>query len=298
MSKFHASVLLKEVIDFLKVKKQEKYIDATLGGGGHAKAILDLGGIVLGIDVDQDALDYVKNNQKLSFKNKKLILSKGNFKDIEKIAHLNGFEKVSGILFDLGISSHQIDTPERGFSFLKDGPLDMRMDKDLGITAETLVNVLTKGELYDLFNKFGQERRAFAISGNIVRARRVKAVQTTSELASIIEKAYGIRGDVSDFTKNIVNKRVFQALRMAINSELENIEEALPKAIYLLKGKARIVVISFHSLEDGVVKRAFKDFEKRNMGKIITEKPITATKQELEKNPRAASAKLRVFEKN
>nr|MBI5456024.1 16S rRNA (cytosine(1402)-N(4))-methyltransferase RsmH [Candidatus Levybacteria bacterium] len=298
MNNFHAPVLLKEVTEFLKIKKQEKYIDATLGGGGHAQAILNLGGIVLGIDVDQDALDYVRKNQESRIKNKELTLAKGNFRDIEEIAHLNSFEKVSGILFDLGISSHQIDTPERGFSFLKEGPLDMRMDKDLGVTAETLVNVLTKGELYDLFNKLGQEHRAFAISGNIVRARRVKAVQTTSELARIIEQAYGIRGDASDFTKNVVNKRVFQALRMAVNTELENIEQALPKAIYLLKGKARIVVISFHSLEDGIVKRTFKDFEKKNMGKIITEKPVSVTKEELKKNSRAASAKLRVFEKN
>lgn len=297
MNKFHKPVLLKEVIKFLQLKKNEKYIDATLGGGGHTQEILNRGGIVLGIDVDEDALNYVEKSQISNIENQKLILVKGNFRDIEKVAHLNNFNKVSGILFDLGVSSFQIDKPERGFSFLKEGPLDMRMDKDLGVTAETLVNILTKGELYDLFNKLGQERRAFAISNNIIRARRVKAIKTTNELAEIIEKTYGIRGNASDFTKNVVNKRVFQALRMAVNTELENLEEALPKAIYLLKDNGRVAVISFHSLEDGLVKRIFKDFEKKNMGKIVTVKPITATKEELEENSRAKSAKLRVFEK-
>lgn len=298
MSKFHSSVLLKEVIEFLKVKKQEKYIDATLGGGGHAKAILELGGIVLGIDVDEEALDYVKKNFKFQISNFKLMLAKGNFRNIDKIARLNNFEKVSGILFDLGISSHQIDTPERGFSFLKEGPLDMRMDKDLGVTAEALVNILTKGELYDLFNKLGQEHRAYAISRNIISARRVKAIKTTTELSDIILEAYGIRGEATDYTKNLVNKRVFQALRMAVNTELENLEEALPKAIELLKKNGRIAVISFHSLEDGIVKKAFRDFEKKNMGIIITQKPIEASKEELGENSRARSAKIRVFEKN
>lgn len=297
MNRFHKPVLLKEVIEFLQVKKNEKYIDATLGGGGHTKEILYLGGEVLGIDVDEDALDFVKKNQEKAIKNKKLTLRKENFRNIEKTAHLNNFNNVSGILFDLGVSSFQIDKPERGFSFLKEGPLDMRMDKNLGVTAETLVNILTKGELYDLFNKLGQERRAFAISSNIIRARRVKAIKTTNELAEIIEKTYGIRGNASDFTKNVVNKRVFQALRMAINTELENLEEVLPKAIYLLSSKGRMGIISFHSLEDGIVKRMFKDFEKKNMGKIITIKPITATKEEVEENSRAKSAKLRVFEK-
>lgn len=298
MNKFHIPVLLQEAIEFLQVKKNEKYIDATLGGGGHTKEILTRGGIVLGIDVDQDALDYVEKNFKFQILNFKLILAKGNFRDIEKIAHLHNFGEVSGILFDLGISSHQIDTPERGFSFLKEGPLDMRMDKDLGVTAETLVNVLTKGELYDLFNKIGQEHRAFAISNSIVKSRGVKAIKTTGDLAKLIEKTYGIKGDASYFTKNAVNKRVFQALRIAVNTELENLEAALPKAVYLLKKRGRIVVISFHSLEDRIVKRAFLDFEKKKLGRVITAKPVLPAKKELEKNPRAKSAKLRVFEKN
>ncbi len=296
MNKYHTPVLLKESIDLLKIRKGGKYIDATLGGGGHTKKILDLGGKVLAIDVDKDAIEYVK--EKLGIRND-LILIKGNFKDIDEIAHLNNFNLVDGVIFDLGVSSHQIDTPKRGFSFLKEGPLDMRMDKDSPVTAEALVNLLGKGELYDIFNNFGQERRSWFISNSIIRTRRIKPIQTTGDLTKIIEKAYGIReGKVTEFTKNLVNKKVFQALRIAVNSELENLEQALPKAIYLLKEKGRIAVISFHSLEDCVVKKTFKDFEKKNMGKMITKKPINVSLKEQEENPRAKSAKLRIFEKN
>ncbi len=299
MNNFHTPVLLKEVIDLLGIEPGEKYIDATIGGGGHTEAILKRRGIVLGIDVDEDAINYVRKNLELRIQNSELMLAKGNFRDLRKIAHLKGFDKVSGVLFDLGVSSHQIDTPERGFSFLKEGPLDMRMDKDSTVSAETLINLLGKGELYDIFNRLGQERRSRTISNSIIRARRVKAIKTTQELSRIIEKAYGLKeGKVSDFTKNFVNQKVFQALRIAVNNELENIKEALPECLYLLKGKGRIAVISFHSLEDGIVKKTFREFENKNMGKIITEKPIEASKEEVEANPRAKSAKLRVFEKN
>lgn len=296
MSNYHTSVLLDEVIDLLQVKKGEKYIDATLGGGGHTKKLLEKGAQVLGIDMDEDAIEYVK---KLIDKKENLVLVKDNFRNLEKIAHSKKFNKVSGVLFDLGISSHQIDTPKRGFSFLKEGPLDMRMDRDSSVSAETLVNLLSKGELYEIFNRLGQERRAFAISNSIVRTRRVKAIQTTDELAKVVERVYGLRSEnTNDFTKNLVNKRVFQALRIAVNQELESIEIALPYALDLLKEKGRIAVISFHSLEDRVVKKAFKEFEQENMGKIITDKPLEAKKEELDRNPRAKSAKLRVFEKN
>lgn len=294
MSNFHTSVLSKEVLDFLGVLPGAKYIDATLGGGGHTGKFLEKGALVLGIDADEDAIDYVQNK----LKNQNLVLSKGNFRDIDKIVNSKKFGKAKGILFDLGVSSHQIDTPERGFSFLKEGPLDMRMDKKSAVTAEALVNLLQKGELNDIFNKFGEEGRSWIISNSIIRTRRIKAIQTTQDLSRVVQDAYGYKGDVSDFTKNLINKKVFQALRIAVNSELENITEALPKALGLLESRGRIVVISFHSLEDRVVKKAFKDFEKRNMGKIITQKPIEPTQEEIESNPRAKSAKLRVFEKN
>jgi len=297
MNNYHTPVLLKEVIDLLQVKAGKKYIDATIGGGGHAKALLEKGAKVLGIDTDQDALEYVHNNQKSAVGSKRLILAKGNFKDLEEIAHLNDFNSVSGILFDLGISSHQVDDAGRGFSFLKEGPLDMRMDKEQSVTAETLVNLLGKEELYDLFNKLGQEHRAWAVSSSIVGARKIKAIQTTQDLADVVAKAYGITGEVSDFTKNKINQKVFQALRMAVNNELENIQVALPQALRLLEAKGKIAVISFHSLEDGIVKKTFKEFSKLGLGEIITEKPIGVKDEEREQNSRSRSAKLRVFEK-
>ena len=298
MNNFHTPVLLKETIDLLQVKKGEKYIDATLGGGGHTREILKLGATVLGIDVDREALEYVKKSQKSKVKSQKLILAKGNFREIDKIAHLNSFDKVSGIIFDLGVSSYQIDNSKRGFSFLKGGPLDMRMDESLGVKASDLINILPKGELYEIFTKLGEERRALAISNSIVSARRIAPIQTTGDLLSVIQEAYGIKGELTDFTRANIGKRVFQALRIVVNDELENIKEALPKSLELLEMRGRLAVISFHSLEDRIVKQSFLDFEKRNMGKIITKKPIIASGEEAGNNSRSRSARLRVFERN
>lgn len=280
MSNFHKSVLLTEVLEGLRVKPNEKYIDATLGGGGHAKKILELGGIVLGIDVDKDALEFVEK-----LKSENLTLARGNFRDIDKIAHLNNFDKVAGIIFDLGVSSHQIDDPVRGFSFQNEGPLDMRMDQELGVRALDLVKILTKGELNEIFTEFGEESHAWKISDAIVRARSVRPIETTADLAKIV---FPIAGQ---------SKKVFQALRIAINDELNAITQALPKALGLLGEKGRLCVISFHSLEDRIVKRKFLEFEKEERGRIITEKPIVPTNEEINENKRARSAKLRIFEK-
>jgi 16S rRNA (cytosine1402-N4)-methyltransferase len=295
MNNFHIPVLLKETIELLQIKKGDKLIDATIGGGGHTEKFLNIGASVLGIDWDDDSIAFTK--EKFA-KEKNLVLAKGNFKDIDEIARLNNFTRVNGVLFDLGTSSHQIDTPERGFSFSKDGPLDMRMDKGSPVTAETLLNLLGKGELNEIFSKLGQEHRSFTISNSIIRARRIKAIKTTRELGVLIEKAYGIQGEASDFLKNQLDKKVFQALRIAVNNELENISQALPKAYYLLEEKGRIALITFHSLEDAVVKNTFKEFERKKMGRIITKKPIGPSREEEVKNSRAKSAKLRVFEKN
>jgi 16S rRNA (cytosine1402-N4)-methyltransferase len=297
MNNYHTPVLLKEVIELVKVQLGKKYIDATIGGGGHTKALLEKGARVLGIDVDQDALEYVRSNQESRITNHELVLTKGNFKDLGEIAHLNNFNRVSAVLFDLGVSSHQVDSAERGFSFLREGPLDMRMDKEEAVTAETLVNLLGKGELYDLFNKLGQEHRAGAISNSIIRARRVKAIQTTGDLVNVIAESYGFKGEISDFLKNRISQKVFQALRIAVNNELENLEIVLPQALALLEKGGRMAVISFHSLEDGIVKRCFKVFAKEDLGKIITDKPVEASEEEFRQNSRARSAKLRVFEK-
>lgn len=293
MSDFHKSVLLEETIDGLKIKQGEKYIDATLGGGGHSFEIARRGGIVLGIDVDEDAIAYVENIKPENF-----TLARGNFRDIDNIAHLNGFERVAGIIFDLGVSSHQIDSSARGFSFQNEGPLDMRMDKSLGVRALDLIKILTKKELYEMFTEFGEESRAWAISDAIVRARSLKPIETTGELVQVIEKGLGIKGLNNGLTRAGQSKKVFQALRIAVNDELSSITEALPKALELLKINGRLCVISFHSLEDGIVKRKFLEFEKNGKGKIITEKPIVPTDKEVEGNIRSRSAKLRVFEKN
>src|SRR3989344_6135551 len=171
MNDFHKPVLLQEVIDFLRVKEGSKYIDATLGGAGHTRGIIERGGIVLGIDQDEDAIRFVKKNFKFEILNFKLVLVKGNFKDVNGIAHLKGFDRVSGILFDLGVSSFQLENPERGFSYQREGPLDMRMDKKLKVQAADLLNILTKGELDELFFKLGEENNARIISDAIIRAR-------------------------------------------------------------------------------------------------------------------------------
>lgn len=280
MSNFHEPVLLTEVLEGLRVKQNEKYIDATFGGGGHSFEILKLGGIVLGIDVDKDAIANIKKN-----KPEKLTLARGNFREIDKIASKHNFDKVAGIIFDLGVSSHQIDNPARGFSFREKGPLDMRMDQELGVRALDLIRILTKGELNEIFTKFGEEVHSWAISNAIVRARSIKPIETTTDLAKIV---FAIAGQ---------SKKVFQALRIVVNDELNSISEALPKALGLLKKNGRICAISFHSLEDRIVKRKFLEFQEKGMGKIITEKPIIPTKKEIEGNKRARSAKLRIFEK-
>ncbi len=290
MNDFHKPVLLQEVIDFLRVKKGLKYIDATLGGGGHSEKILGLGGFVLGIDQDEDSIKHVKNRTNLT-------LALGNFKEIGKIAHLKGFKKVSGILFDLGVSSFQLDNPERGFSYQKMGPLDMRMSKKLKVQAADLLNILTKGELDELFFKLGEENYARIISDGIIRTRRIKPIKTTEDLILIIRESLGKKGRTSAFERSAIAKRIFQALRIAVNDELNSLKEALPAALELLIKGGRVVAISFHSLEDRIVKNTFKEFELKNMGKVITKKPIVASFLEIESNSRSKSAKLRVFER-
>jgi len=288
MSNFHKSVLLKEAIDGLRVEKNKKYIDATVGGGGHTIEILKRGGIVLGIDCDQEAIEYVRGRWKIEsrkwkIREENLTLARGNFREIDKIAPKHNFDKVAGIIFDLGVSSHQIDSPTRGFSFQNEGPLDMRMDQELGVRALDLIKILTKGELYEIFTKFGEESRSWKISDAIVRARAIAPIETTTDLAKIV------------FTTAGQSKRVFQALRIVVNDELNSIMQALPKALELLEANGRLCVISFHSLEDRIVKREFIKYQKESMGKIITEKPIVPGNEEMKANKRARSAKLRIF---
>lgn len=292
MNKYHTSVLLQETIENLQVREGKQYIDGTLGGGGHTGEILKRGGRVLGIDMDDDALGFVQENLASEIKAGKLILAKGNFKDIDKIAAEHEFTDVAGILFDLGVSSHHFDTPERGFSVQKMGPLDMRMDRNLAVKAKDLINILTKGELYELFTKLGEEHFARAISDSIVSSRQIKPIETTTELVAIVARSVPKRqGMIHPATK------VFQALRIAVNDELNNIREGLPKAVGILKASGRLAVISFHSLEDRIIKNSFLAFQEKGMGTIVTKKPIVPTREEIRNNKRSRSSKLRVFEK-
>jgi 16S rRNA (cytosine1402-N4)-methyltransferase len=294
MNTYHKSVLLQETINTLKIQSGKKYIDGTLGGGGHTFEIVKRGGRVLGLDVDQDALEFV--NQELRDKKQelkdRLTLVKGNFKDIDQIAKKNEFASVAGILLDLGVSSHHFDAPERGFSFQYEAPLDMRMDTELQVRAGDLVNALTKNELIELFTRLGEERFAKSIASQIIEQRKTKRIETTTELAEIVRKAV-------PFSKKGINPatQVFQALRIAVNDELNSLIEALPKAVALLESGGRLVIISFHSLEDRIVKRSFLEFEEKELGMIITKKPIVPTEEEIGKNSRSRSSKLRVFEK-
>jgi len=186
MKNYHIPILLNEVIEGLKVEKGKKYIDATFGGGGHSEEIIKLGGMVLGLDVDKDAIEFAKKNQELRVVHR-------NFKNIDKVAKENGFEKVSGILFDLGLSSHQIDIRERGFSYLNSSPLDMRMDQRQGVKASDLLNVLGKKELYKIFHDYGEEPYSGKIANSVIEARKVKAFESNEDLVSILLKVYGFK---------------------------------------------------------------------------------------------------------
>lgn len=295
MSEYHVSVLLQNVLDYLSVKPGGRYIDATLGGAGHTKAIIEKGGIVLGIDQDEDAIEYVENQLKMENAKCKigeqLTIVRGNFALIGDIAREHGFDQVDGILFDLGISSHHVDTPERGFSFMKDAPLDMRMDQSTQVTAADLVNGLTERELTELFTKYGEEPFAKRIAKAIVERRKEEQIMRTVELGQLIARVVRVKSKVHPATK------VFQALRIAVNDELHILESAFEQAIQLLKPGGRLLVISFHSLEDRIVKQTFSKFEKNRLGTLVVKKPLIPSEKEQTENNRSRSAKLRIFEK-
>jgi 16S rRNA (cytosine1402-N4)-methyltransferase len=287
----HTPVLKDEVVEGLRIEPENKYIDATLGGGGHAMEILEKGGLVLGIDQDQEAIEFVKGNLESRINNQELKLVKGNFRDVGRIARENGFEQSSGVLFDLGVSSYQLDSDKRGFSIKRDAPLDMRMDRNLEITAADIVNSYSEENLVDIFQRYGEEERAKEAAAQIVKSRKVKKIETTEDLVIVIALALKKRGIMHPATK------VFQALRIEVNSELEALKQGLKEALEVIKEKGRIGAISFHSLEDRIVKQAFDNWEEKGLGIIITKKPIVAQYDEVRSNPRARSAKLRIFEK-
>lgn len=296
-----------EVLEYLSVKRGGIYVDGTLGGGGHARAILERAGadgFVLGIDRDREAL--ARAARVFEGSAGRSALRHGNFCDIERHVADEGLQKVDGVVLDLGVSSEQLDTGERGFSFMRDGPLDMRMDTTQGTTAAHLVNEMTEAELAKIIMTYGEEKLATRIARAIAAARRSHSIASTLELAGLVERAAGgRRGRIHPAT------RTFQALRIAVNGELEAVRCGLEGALRVLREGGRLVVISFHSLEDRMVKRFMAGHAGRWVAlhaggeewvgerppvRLLTRHPVVPSEAESGSNPRARSAKLRALE--
>ena len=303
----HIPVLFEEVIASLQLQVGASAIDGTLGGGGHTQRMLQAvggGGRILGLDQDREAIERIQSIFSAEILSGQLVAIHSNFGRVEEVAVQAGFTDVAGILLDIGVSSYQIDNAERGLSFLHDGPLDMRMDRSQPTSAAELVNQWDEKELADVIYQYGEERMSRRIAKAIVNQR---PLQTTQQLADLIERTIGRRGErIHPAT------RTFQALRIAVNRELEQLESVLPQSLRLLKPGGRMAIISFHSLEDRIVKQWMQaeasdfvrqpaniwgGYERTPTLKIITRKPIEASVEEIKENPRSRSAKLRVAEK-
>jgi 16S rRNA (cytosine1402-N4)-methyltransferase len=300
----HQPVLYKEIIHALQPERGGRYIDCTVGAGGHARGILEASGPdgqLLGLDLDPQALTLA--HETLAPYEGRVHLVHASYVTLDLQMAALGWEAVDGIVLDLGLSSMQLDTPERGFSFQSDAPLDMRFDPTFGLTAAQLINTASEADLAEILFRYGDEPRARKIVREIVKAR---PVSTTKQLAEIVKKAYPGHSRVHPAT------RTFQALRIAVNAELESVAAVLPKAVAGLRSGGRLAVISFHSLEDRIVKDYFRqqsrelvnppyeriyETERRATLKEITKKPIVPSDEEIRNNPRARSAKLRVIEK-
>lgn len=289
---FHTPALLKESIEFLRVIPGKIYFDLTVGGGGSSLEILKKGGEVFALDQDPEAVAFARKRLTSACPSGVLKVVCANFTTLKEQVQRFELPKPAGVLFDLGTSHFQIKKSGRGFTFEGEEPLDMRMDPNLAVTAADLINALSKKELYELFKKLAEEKRAFQIASHIVRARREKPIKTTKELSDLVVRVYrGRRGRLHPATK------VFQALRIAINDERNCLKEVLPQALAILERKGRLVVISFHGLEDRIVKQFFKEEEKKGELNILTKKPVRPTIEEVLRNPRARSARLRAAEK-
>lgn len=288
---YHTSVLPKEVIEYLSPQKDEWYLDATLGDGGHTLLLRQHDAKVWAIDQDEEAIK--RASQRLSGFDQRdsLILTRGNFAKLEEIWKREKLPPLSGVLFDLGTSTLQLTSPTRGFSFTSSAPLDMRMDQSLTATAADLVNALSESELTRLFGELGGEQRAKSIARGIVNARSREAIATTDQLAKLIARIKPQRGRLHPATK------VFQALRMAVNGERAALKAGLAAAIKVLKSGGRLVIISFHEGEDTIVKHALKELEEQKIINQLTDKPVTPSEEELAENIRARSAKLRAATK-
>ena len=297
MNNVHTPVLVEEICLWLNPTPGGIYVDCTVGAGGTSLNILKKAGknaFILGLDRDPEALVYAKKILKPYESSVKLI--NGNYSHIKQYVEQAGFKKVDGIVFDLGVSSMQLDQPGRGFSFSCDGPLDMRLDQTQGQTAEDLVNRLSEKELADLIFSLGEERFSRRIAHAIVQARKTLALRTTQALVAVIEQAVPF-----SYKKGRIHcaTRTFQALRIRVNQELDLLEPALREGVSLLKEGGRMCVVAFHSLEDRIVKRTFRSLTERAFPQIslLTKKPIKAGEEEVRQNPRARSAKLRVVQR-
>lgn len=321
----HQPVLLTETLELLQVTPGESYIDATLGGGGHTNEILKRGGKVLGIDADPEAVALAR--QRLDSQHGSQFSGVvGNFRDLESIARDHDFTTVAGVLYDLGLSRWQIEQSGRGFSYLKNEPLDMRQDLTLAVRAEDLLKVLTEKELHELFSKFAEEQRSRAIARALVGARNVRPLAATQELSGLlawVERRRGDRfdedgedfwrwyeeefaGDPNKYGDYDRRARIFQALRITVNDDINNLAISLPQAARLLKTHGRLVIISFHSLEDRIVRDFGEQFRSGDEGgrpwfdcvlQPLCRRPVTPAAEEIAANPRARSARLRAFER-
>ena len=290
----HRPVLLRETLEFLNVRPDGVYLDATLGAGGHAAAILEVlergRGRLLGIDRDPMALERAR--ERLERFGEKVVLREGNFAEIDRLHAESGLPPADGLLADLGLSSMQLEDASRGFSFDRPGPLDMRMDPHAGTTAAEIVNRTPERELADLIYKLGEERFSRRIARGMVKARPIRS---TTELAQVVTRAIPSR---TGLYRQHPATRTFMALRMVVNQELENLETFLAKALGVLAPGGRLVILSFHSLEDRPVKHAFQAWRREGKAEILTKKVVRPSEAEIASNPRSRSAKLRAAERS
>lgn len=306
----HTSVLLEETIEGLNIKPDGIYVDGTLGGGGHSYEIAArLGENGRHIGIDQDEAAILAAGERLEKFGDKVTIVRSNYRSTKSVLASLGIEKIDGMMLDLGVSSYQLDEQERGFSYRYDTPLDMRMDRRQSLSAKEIINDYSEGELFRVIRDYGEDKFAKNIAKHIVRARAKKPIETTGELNEIIKAAIPAKMRAEG---GHPSKRTFQAIRIECNRELEVLKDSLDELIDLLNPGGRLCIITFHSLEDRIVKAAFKRAEnpctcppsfpvcvcgKESRGKVITGKPILPGKEELQENPRSKSAKLRIFEK-
>lgn len=304
----HYSVMLRETIEYLNIKADGIYLDGTLGGGGHAQEVCSRlkGGHFYGIDQDDAAIAAAR--QRLADFSGKVTLIRNNYRNAKAALQERGVSQVDGILLDLGVSSYQLDTQERGFSYRYDSPLDMRMDRRQTLTARDIVNNYSEAELFHVIRDYGEDAFAKNIAKHIVQTREQEPIETTGQLNEVIKAAIPAKMRQNGHP----SKKTFQAIRIECNHELEVLRDALEDMIALLAPEGRLCIITFHSLEDRIVKTAFKKAEnpctcppefpvcvcgKQSLGNVITRKPVLPSREELEENSRSKSAKLRVFEK-